>query len=101
MGLTGQRGRQGRDRANLLAPVNRYLPKIIFSNRYKAPPLGSQREFEDAVKGQKLKTQEAGGQEQELGAEVQGKSMAMRRELRGGGGGKCEEHKVRWPSIKR
>ena len=27
VGLTGQRGRQGRDRANLLAPVNRYLSK--------------------------------------------------------------------------
>ena len=27
VGLTGQRGRQGRDRANLLAPVSRYLSK--------------------------------------------------------------------------
>ena len=40
MSLTGKRGRQGRDRANLLAPVNRYLSKLSTHICPKNPSTG-------------------------------------------------------------
>ena len=57
------------------------------------PILGRQRGFEAAVKGRSQIAPEAGLRSAwEEGQ--QGKSRAMRKEVRGGEGSKCGEHKV-------
>ena len=58
---------------------------------------GSQRRFEGAVRAGLMSAKERGGQEGKKGAML----VEQRRELRGGGGGKCGERKVRQLSIKR
>ena len=58
------------------------------------PILGRQRGFEAAVKGRSQIAPEAAGLRSAWEEGQQGKSRAMRKEVRGGEGSKCGEHKV-------